>query len=279
MWIFCGGMQRSGSTLQFQITAQLVEEAGLGTRMEWVEFEQWPELRKKYTDFEGWKVFKNHTCTEEMMLEFHRQNAAGVYVYRDLRDVIVSTMKKYSTTFDLLQDMKFLQNCINQYYKWTGLPQVYVSRYEDIMENLPVEVENIANHLKIDLGQERYRSIASSLSIKKQKKRINEAIENGDLCQGYVKGSYFNPHTILHTNHINSGAVNGWKNILTKQQVALIEHQTGNWLVAHGYELSQTSFQRGWNIFLIKATRALEIFNFSLRTNLGRIRNKLTRRL
>ena len=40
MWIFCCGMERSGSTVQFQISAQLVEDAGLGKRVEWVKAER-----------------------------------------------------------------------------------------------------------------------------------------------------------------------------------------------------------------------------------------------
>ena len=30
MWVFCGGMIRSGSTLQYQIAADLVERLGVG---------------------------------------------------------------------------------------------------------------------------------------------------------------------------------------------------------------------------------------------------------
>ena len=46
MWVFCCGMQRSGSTLQYQIAARLVEQAGLGQRLEWVEPGRFPELRE-----------------------------------------------------------------------------------------------------------------------------------------------------------------------------------------------------------------------------------------
>ncbi|MFQ5632245.1 MAG: sulfotransferase domain-containing protein, partial [bacterium] len=120
MWIFCCGMQRSGSTLQFQITAQLVEEAGLGKRVEWVKHKRFPKLRKKYAAYEGWKVFDNHTCTDAMKEEFHRQNAMGVYVFRDLRDVIVSKIRKYSQSFEQLWNVGFLDNCLQQYHNWTS---------------------------------------------------------------------------------------------------------------------------------------------------------------
>ena len=66
MWIFCGGMPRSGSTLQFQLTAHLVELAGLGMRVDWVRAAEFPKLREKYAARGGWKVLKTHACTPAM---------------------------------------------------------------------------------------------------------------------------------------------------------------------------------------------------------------------
>ena len=57
MWVFCCGMQRSASTLQFQIAAELVERAGLGERVGWVRPEQFPRLLDKHGSDGKWKVF------------------------------------------------------------------------------------------------------------------------------------------------------------------------------------------------------------------------------
>lgn len=40
MWVFCGGMLRSASTLQFQITSRLVTEAGIGQQIGWIDADQ-----------------------------------------------------------------------------------------------------------------------------------------------------------------------------------------------------------------------------------------------
>jgi len=95
-------MMRAGSTLQFQLTAQLVEEAGLGKRLEWAQPERFLEVRETYADYPGWKVFKVHVCTKPMRLEFKQKNALGLYVFRDVRDVMVSAMRRQGKSFEQL---------------------------------------------------------------------------------------------------------------------------------------------------------------------------------
>ena len=260
MWIFCCGMQRSGSTLQFQVTAQLVEEARLGKRVEWVRAERFPELRQKYAEYPGWKVLKHHICTDEMVSEFQRHNARGVYIFRDLRDVVASTMQKYIMTFDQVWASGFLAGCLRQWQKWTSLPQMLVSKYEDMIRDVPGEVERIATHLGVNLAPQRYAQIASEYAVARQLQRIEEAKRTGRLQQGFADVLY-DPHTNLHTNHIYSGEIGRWKEVLSAEQVALIESKTQLWLAAHGYELTQSPVQRTWLAFRYqrkRATRAIK---------------------
>jgi len=238
MWIFCGGMPRSGSTLQFQITAQLVEDAGLGKRLEWVKPADFGRLRKQHQNDPGWKVFKTHTCTEKMEKEFHRGNAKGVYCYRDLRDVVVSTMRKFDLAFEKLWDLGFLDDRFREYQKWTALPQVLISKYEEMVADLPGEVERIAAHLGVAIPAEKCAAIAAEHTIERQKSRIEEAKKSGELREGAVQGILFDPTTNLHTNHIHDGAVGGWKEILTREQIERLETKAADWLRAHGYELT-----------------------------------------
>lgn len=236
MWIFCCGMQRSGSTLQFQITARLVEEAGLGKRVEWVKAGHFDTLRQQYAMAEGWKVIKTHACSETMVEEFGRQNAMGIYCYRDLRDAFVSSMRKHDLTFEQLWKAGFLQTCLRQYGKWTVLPGVLISKYETMRADIPGEVARIAAHLGLHADAERCRQIAADYSLERQKARIEEAKKNGKLQRAYGK-AFYDPHTQLHANHIFSGAAGGWKNDLSADQTAKIEAVAGDWLVAHGYEM------------------------------------------
>jgi len=238
MWIFCCGMQRSGSTLQFQLTARLVEVAGWGRRVEWAKPERFGKLRRQFANDPCWKVFKIHVCTDQMAKEFQRGNAMGVYTFRDLRDVIVSTMRKYELSFDKLMGGNFLDNCLEQYRRWTALPRVLTSKYEDMIANLPREVERIAGHLGVALSAETYQQIAAEHTLAQQKERIEASIKKGELREGVVKGMFYDPNTNLHTNHIHEGAVGGWKEVLSPGQAQCLEDKTADWLVAHGYELA-----------------------------------------
>jgi hypothetical protein len=249
MWIFCCGMQRSGSTLQFQITARLVEEAGLGQRVEWVKPDRFPQLRQKYAEYPGWKVSKSHICTDDMAAEFHRHNAMGVYVFRDPRDVFVSTMRKYAASFDVLWGSGFLEECLYHFHRWTSLPRVLVQSYEQMISDLPGEVERIAAHLEIPVDRQNCEQIAAEYTIERQRERIEEAKRTGNLQQESARGPRFDPYTNLHTDHIQSGEIGGWKGILSAQQVALIEDQARDWLLSHGYALTQSSWQRTWLTF------------------------------
>jgi hypothetical protein len=228
---------RSGSTVQFQIAARLVEDAGLGKRVEWVRPEDFAALRDKYASYCGWKVFKTHICTSPMVKEFEKSNARGLYIYRDLRDVIVSILRKTNTSFDKTFVENYLNTCMNQYLKWTGLPGVMVSRYEDFMVDLPGEVEKIASHLNIYLSRSECESIAMDYTLEKQKDRIERYKCNLlKKKQGYEE-PVFNPYTLLHHDHINSGSVGQWKGFLSAIQVQFIEQISGGWLDSHGYKL------------------------------------------
>lgn len=241
-------MMRSGSTLQFQITARLVEEAGLGKRMEWVKPERFPELQAKYADYDGWKVFKTHFCTETMISESAKQNAMGVYVFRDIRDVFVSMMKKSGTTFDNLLNQGLIDECMRNFQRWTSLPRVSVSKYEDIISDLTSEVVKIATHLNISLSHKKYEQIASDYTMQQQLKRIKKLKVKLSPQEPKATGHQFDYYSLLHTNHINSGQIGRWKHDLSSKQVAIIEDRARNWLVANGYKLvanqNQSIFKR-----------------------------------
>lgn len=173
-----------------------------------------------------------------MAAEFHRDNAMGVHTFRDLRDVFVSTMRKYHRTFDQLMTGGFLALCLEQHEQWTSLPRVLATRYEDMIANLPAEVERLAEHLGIAVSADTCRQIADEHSLDQQRARIDESVRTGELREGVVKGMFYNPVTNLHTNHIHEGAVGAWAEVLTASQIERLEAEAGPWLLEHGYELA-----------------------------------------
>jgi hypothetical protein len=246
MWVFCCGMQRSASTLQFQIAAELVERAGLGERVGWVRPEQFPRLLDKHGSDGKWKVFKNHVCTPEMAAEFERGAAIGIYSYRDVRDVMASVMRKYRATFDKIWDGGFLESCLDNYRRWTSLPGVLVSKYEEVMADLPSEVQRIAAHIGLPVDRGTAARIAASYTRDRQLERIDRSRKGPDLQRGTLPDVFFDPHTLLHTDHITSGETGGWKTMLSPDQAALIEAHARGWLLGHGYALSAGTLSRSW---------------------------------
>jgi predicted nucleic acid-binding Zn-ribbon protein len=240
MWVFCCGMVRSGSTLQFQLAAHLVERAGLGKRVEWVEPEHFPELRRKYLDYSGRKVVKTHACTDEMLSEFEKGNATGVYIYRDIRDVFVSNMSKTSKSFTELWDERLLDFCLSTFQQWTGLQGVLVSRYEDVIADLPKEVARIADHLGIAVDSQTCEEIASDYTVGKQLERISKLAATLAPESERASDAVYDPESMLHVDHIFSGASGRWREVLLPAEVALIQRRASEWLLANGYELADT---------------------------------------
>jgi hypothetical protein len=229
MWVICGGMPRSGSTVQFQIAARIVESANAGTRVEWVNPNDFVRLREKYAGFHGMKVFKTHTLIDEIRREFDKNNAIGLYIYRDLRDVFVSSMVKESSDFSTVWKSGFLDRCTESFNAWTNLPGILVSRYEDVVLNLGTEVTHIANRLSIELSKEQVADIAEDYSIEKQKERMIR-VKNMEKI--------FDESELLHSNHIASGNTGQWRERLSALQVFRIELKVGWWLRKYGYDLS-----------------------------------------
>lgn len=239
MWIFCGGMYRSGSTLQYQITVRLVEEAKIGHKVDWVKPEEFPQLARQNTDNRGLKVFKCHVCTDAVVEEFEKKNAKGVYIFRDIRDVAASYMRKYEVDFAGMLRSHILERSLENYCKWTSLPNVSISQYERVIPDLPSEVEKIAVHIGAVLEKEKYREIAEEFSLDKQLRRIEEFKRKADREKN-GKSQIFDPDTMLHTNHITSTSKENWQQSLKREEVAYIEELAKEWLRKHDYKLLTT---------------------------------------
>lgn len=237
MWVFCGGMKRSGSTLQFQLAAHLVEMAGLGQRVGWTA--EFAEAKQLYGAQPGWKVYKNHNHSPDIAAEFAAGRAKGVYVYRDLRDVFVSFMHKQEAPFERLWQRDILREVVQNHALWTEQAGVLVSRYETMMDDVAGEVARIADHLGIALADGQAQAIADEYSIDRQKARIGSVTD----VQALDGRTVFDKHSLLHGNHISEGEgqAGQWRTVLTADQIGLVEARYGAWLVAQGYQLHTTT--------------------------------------
>jgi hypothetical protein len=243
MWVFCCGMYRSASTLQFQITAQLVQDAEIGQQVGWIDADRFSEVRRSYQDAPGLKVIKVHKCTDSIITEFINNNALGIYIFRDVRDVYASMMKQRQKSFDFLRQEGFLEACLENYKRWTTLPNVLVSRYSDIITNPAEEVRRIAAHLQIPINPSTCHTIAMSYNLEAQKERIEslkdrlmKMPQNPNDHRELV--DHHDESNLLHINHIDAARVGRWKDDFSEQEVDLIEKQVEKWCQQNGYTSS-----------------------------------------
>lgn len=244
MWVFCCGMYRSASTLQFQITSRLVKDAGVGQQIGWIPNKRFSELRDVYSSYSEFKVAKVHVCTDLMISEFKQNSALGIYTYRDIRDVYSSYMKLQQKPFEYFWNNEFIATCLDNYKCWTNLPRVLISKYEEIIEDIPGEVERIAKHLKIYLHPSQYQKIAADYTLELQQERVKRFRDKILKMAGNSNDNieiFKDEHdesNLLHINHIDSAKVSRWKEDLSEKEVSLIENKVKNWCMKNKYEPS-----------------------------------------
>jgi len=235
-WLFCAGMIRSGSTLQFQLSAAIVEQAGIGRRLPYV-----PESDCDPTcpqdDLTGeFRVLKVHVYTPAFAKECMENGARVVYSYRDIRDIAVSAMRKFDMSFGQLMDAKWLEPAITDYYSWTKCPLAYVGRYEDFVEDISGEAEKINRFLGLPLDLQDVSRLAEKFSIAQQLVQIQKIREqNGSTI--LAKEIVFDPVELLHHNHIYQGQVGGWREILSDSEKSILTDKFAAWLEENEYDL------------------------------------------
>ena len=225
-------MIRSGSTLQYQIASDLVERYKLGSRLEYFREAMFPEMYSVYQRQVGHKVFKAHLCTAEIQELFGRGEAIGLYSYRDIRDVAVSAMRKFEMSFKELMQKKWLEFAIESGELWRQQPRVFISKYEEMVVDLHVEVLKTAKLLGISVSSLQAVEIAKEYEVERQRIRMKTTQRGID-----VKDS-FDPHSLLHHNHIFEAEIGGWKKYLTDAEIELLENKFGTWLRNNGYDLA-----------------------------------------
>lgn len=235
-WVFCGGMYRSASTLQYQIVADLVERAQAGTRIGYARPEDFEAVRDTHRETPGTKVFKSHRFTPAIADEFRNGTARAVYIYRDLRDVVASWIQKTGRSFESVEKKGFVGKCIEQYDLWTAQPGVLVSCYETVTADLPVEVKRIRDYLDLNCSDETCDELSRTYSLDRQRERVADVAEGRVQVEDAGKHA-FDSRMLLHANHIFSGAHGAWRGVLTLDQAKRVDAVGRDWLIARGYRL------------------------------------------
>lgn len=237
MLIICGGMARSGSTVQYQIVCEIIESLGLGMTIGWVQVpnkELLDSLENAAFRKDKFLVIKSHNFSPQIKTLVEAGKVKVVYVYRDLRDVAVSLANKFAKSTDDAISRLSIQ--LNNYYLWNSIDTIMVSRYENMVTDLYSEVIKIANYLEVEVNEDLARSISSKLELSQQQEKIKLLNPNSPVLKSSGNDVY-DPVSQLHNNHINSGKWGQWKESLSKDQIEFIENWAFSWFVDRDYPL------------------------------------------
>ena len=179
-WVFVAGPYRSGSTTQYRIARDIVEETRNGKGIGYHT-----EERLRTYDVPGGKKYVICKVFEFLPDGFKDGPSHGRKIYvddrmkttvtvRDPRDIIVS-MRRRAKTYK--QDYDFEQWAKQDFPVWLGNVEkwldlgnglVYMSRFEDFIHNLLAETRRIAEFLDIELEDKHAKDIAARFSIRAQ---------------------------------------------------------------------------------------------------------------
>jgi hypothetical protein len=249
LWIICCGLPRSGSTLQYNIVAEIVEKSKMGKRMGFVQNDDFLILFQKEEKNNMFKVIKTHELSPLMVTLIKNKKAIFFSCYRDLREVAISYNSVWNTSYNEFIINGSLDFYLNKFYEFKVLSPFRFVSYKALKNNIPFEIKTIAKLLNISLDDSQIHKITNNNSLETRLSLLAKDDEEWINYNGYK----LNPHTLLHHNHITDNLdSHHWQSKLSKWNIFKIELFSNFWL-------KETRFIRYYNIlyypsiFLYKA--------------------------
>jgi LPS sulfotransferase NodH len=240
MYVICAGMNRAGSTWQYNVVSTLVEGHHGGRRLGFFRSgDAFADLLSTATS--TWLALKTHDRHPAFAKALAAGQALAVHSYRDLRDVAYSLMHKCSADFDqVVLHQRCLHTCLDNDRFWRVQPRTLSQRYEDILADPAAAVRQLADHLSISLTEKQAKALAAEYSLEANRCRANALAERlrqeGVCLDDPANALRHEEHTQLHWNHIRDGRPGGWRGRASPRERALLAAICGDWLIERGYE-------------------------------------------
>lgn len=219
-------MHRSGSTLVWQITRQLLEGSPGLRNPRGVSTEEYPTAAANPADLLMAKVHFRPALDRG---DFPDEGARYLYTYRDPRDVVASLYRKGRFKPDdpergARPSRLTVRRELRGDEFWTSKSDVWIGRYEDFRDDVPGLVRTLAAYLDVPVDDARVASIVREVDLAAQEERAKAAREHG-----------VDDDLRVTSNHITDGREGAWRDTLTSEELVAIEAESARWLVEHGY--------------------------------------------
>ncbi|MGD1892848.1 MAG: sulfotransferase domain-containing protein [Cyclobacteriaceae bacterium] len=204
--IVCG-VQRSGSTLLFNIINEVLNEQKNSVDS---FFEEELKYKKILANELSTLVKKNHTYLPMVARRVRSGKSIGFFTHRDIRDVIVSSIQKgwLSDINEWVTNLR-IRYMINNSILYATTPNMHIFSYDKLMNYRTEVISEIADVLNIPLSEEAIQRISAKTSIDVTRNKLKEIPSD-------VKLEYSDQ---LHKNHIADGVIGKWRNFLSEEEI------------------------------------------------------------
>ncbi|HKS75491.1 MAG TPA: sulfotransferase domain-containing protein [Terriglobales bacterium] len=234
--VFLASYPRSGNTwTRFLLTEILSRESASFDNINQVIPEMGIHARAKVELPNGGRLIKTH---EPYRKEYKR----AVYLVRDFRDVMLSQYARekelglYNTNFDEYVEA-YLDGRLSGFGAWQAhLPSwldsplarngnLLLIRFEEMRKNPEPSISRIVEFLGLPVNPAQIRAAIANNSVERMRDKENAAQK---LMKSAGEEGRF----------VRKGAVAGWRERFTEEQLRLVDERAGNVLVRMGYPLA-----------------------------------------
>jgi len=234
MLIVVCGMHRSGSTLTYQLTSQMLDDridlrhlsGGLGKTLD--------DMRS-YAASDQVYLAKTHVPTRLFRQALPEVGAKYIYTYRDVRDAIASLWRKGKLPAGHAdRGPESAARLVNRELlagtAFRRMPSLFEARYEDFVADTTDMISSLARFLDVALMPGELERLREETSLERQRDRVKQ-----------LAGSERDLSTRITPRHITDARVGAWWHTLTVAEVQAIEHAAEQWLTQHDYRLAISS--------------------------------------